>query len=130
MIDKHLRWITLDPDITQLGNIYIKYNTIQAQDSYYQFNEPDKYHFYDVDLTLISMQQIKSIAERLYSDSFYISPFQTDYTRKVSSIFDILGYIGGIFGIFTPICSMILAPYAEFNFILKLLKKLFLVKTK
>jgi hypothetical protein len=76
------------------------------------------------------MQQLKSISGSLYSDSFYISPFQTDYTRKVSSIFDILGYIGGIFGIFTPICSMILAPYAEFNFILKLLKKLFLVKTK
>ncbi len=93
MIDKHLRFITLDPDQTQFGNIYIKYNTIQAQDSYYQFNEPDKYHFYDLDLSLISMQQLKSVSGSLYSDAFYISPFQTDYTRKVSSIFDILGYI-------------------------------------
>ena len=44
-----------------------------------------------------------------------------DFTRRVSSIFDVFGYIGGIFGVLSSFAEMIVGPIAEFNFYYKLL---------
>ncbi len=57
----------------------------------------------------------------LYAESFYLSPYEIDYTRRISSIFDVFGYIGGIFGVLSPFAAMIVGPIAEFNFYFKLL---------
>ena len=50
-------------------------------------------------------------------------------TREVFNIFDVLGDLGGVYGIFFQILFIFVAPISKFNFTVTALKKMFLVKT-
>ena len=63
------------------------------------------------------------------SSNFYFSTISLQYSRRIYSVFDVLGLTGGIIGAFTTIILIIIAPVAEFNFFMKMIQRLFLAKT-
>jgi hypothetical protein len=52
------------------------------------------------------------------------------YSRTSFSTMDFLGDIGGVLGILFPIVGLMVQSFSEHKFILKALKKLYLVKTR
>lgn len=59
-----------------------------------------------------------------------MSENQTNHTRKTYDLFDVLSDFGGLYIVVMAVLTFILAPWGEFNFIVKAIQKLYNVKTK
>jgi hypothetical protein len=65
----------------------------------------------------------------LYILKLQFAALESDYSRRIYSIFDVFGQIGGILGVFSPLAAVIISITSEFSFYIHLIQKMFMVKT-
>ena len=65
----------------------------------------------------------------LYQQEFYIHGIEKTYSRKIYSILDLLGDLGGIYEVFVTCIGIFIFPYSEFSYNMKVFEKIFLVRT-
>ena len=59
-----------------------------------------------------------------------MSDTKRTYTRRIYSLLDVSGDFGGLLEVVMLLTTLFLSPWAEFQFTLKALQKLYEVKTK
>ena len=68
--------------------------------------------------------------ERYFIIYFSLSEHEVLHSREAFNIIDMLGDLGGLVDIIIVVFSLFVSPYASTSFMVKLLSKLYKVKTK
>ena len=61
---------------------------------------------------------------------FELSDTTYYHSRQVYNILDLLGYYGGLAEVVTGFLAFLVGPVAEHSFLMKAIRKLYLIKTK
>ena len=110
----------------------IKRHNVEVEDAFIQIGVPENYPFFEVkevqqgDLMPVVDKGVKYLA----SVVFTILEQETNSSRRKYGLFDLFGDIGGLMEILFLIGSWLVGTYAEHNFILKALSKLYMASTK
>ena len=117
--------------------LYISFNKIFTQDDYFQlgdaYEHPDGFLNYDsIAKDIVANQKIDPFTGcRLYFEAAIVmSDNLITHSRRIYGLLDVLGDFGGLNEVVMSILALLLSPWVEFQFNLKALQKLYLVKTR
>ena len=90
---------TLVPDFQKNTYISIKKSKVELIDSFFQLGQSEEKTFYSVGKTNTDLIVIGSASNTLLTLRFVQDPSLEEYERRVYSIFDVTGKLGGVYEI-------------------------------
>ena len=97
------------------------------------YEHPDGFINYDsIAKDVVPNQKIDPFTgSRLWFEAaLLMSDNQISHSRRIYSLLDVLGDFGGLNEVIMSVLALLLSPWVEFQFNLKALQKLYLVKTR
>lgn len=104
-------YYALNPDITLNNILTLSENTLELKDDYFQYGNPATDSFYRVSQPVQNFY--KRLSARYLLTEVKLSSEVTQHGRTVSTWFDMLGQVGGVYGIVSAICGLIIGYYSE-----------------
>lgn len=107
----------------------IEKNEVETEDSIFQLGQVSiETEYYDI---LRNIERTyPDVDGRLYTGEVVLANSGLVHRRRVYSIFDLMGDLGGVIEILLIVFNIMFLPMAEHSFNLKAIKKLFLARTK
>lgn len=128
--------VLLEPKKIQMDLTFLRVNDIETQESWLQLGQFDAYRFFDIQKVL-KKTQFRSVNDETpeLKDSYYMTILFMDqvtiqHGRRIYSLFDLLGDLGGVTEVIMICFGFMLYPISEHSFYLKAFKKLFIAKTE
>ena len=90
---------SLAPGFFKSEGVLIKKSKVRLIDSFFQFGQSEEREFYSIGGTKSDFSLTDSSSNELLQFTFMQDPAQEEYERRVFSIFDLTGKLGGVYGI-------------------------------
>lgn len=114
------------PGTIKYTDIFIKENKIELTDNFMQFGGPEAKKFYSVSDVKESWAYYGG-PEYVYV-KLQLDPETQLYKRTVYSLLDLVGQLGGVFGILSSVCTLVIGIYSERMLFHSIVKKCYQVE--
>jgi len=127
LIDDRLFWEFI-PGLRKKNEVFIRKSEVSLEDAYIQLNMPQEQSFYKVSETLERLVSESSSGDML---SIYMRLDKTSelFERKVLSLAEVLGEIGGFHSVLIGVGSFFISIFSERLFTTSVLRKIYHIDT-
>lgn len=87
----------LMPSYTKTAKVYLKLSESYTDDDYMRIQSPKTQRFFELETTMGDIKPTET--NSLIQIGLLLSPYRDRYERKVFTIFDFFGTIGGFYGL-------------------------------
>jgi len=118
-MEKYVDQSLVDSKILKQTWLRLRKNSFEAQDYYLQLSEPDEHgEFYDLSETEIYNTYKKLSPNKIYEVHLQLQSQQVRNDRKVYSLLELIGDLGGVFEIIILTLNFLMLPISRHSFIL------------
>ncbi|CAI2360297.1 unnamed protein product [Moneuplotes crassus] len=116
----------LDTGFLKTQDYYIQKHEVEDINYFFQFGQSDKSKFYRVAETISRFRTVDSTANQLLQINFYQESQVLYYERTIFSFFDVIGNIGGVFGLLLQAGLFLTNNFSEKYFLTSLFSFLYI----
>ena len=128
VMDKFGSWL-LNPDMHMWEYQYLQMHDIEAMDNFFLIEKPSyEGSFFTLGKNINNPIHNEAIPGFL-TISIYLQQESVLHVREVFNMIDLIGELGGVIEVFIMLFGFFLFPVAQFSFVIKATKMMFLART-